>query len=66
MCLSRHKEDELQDVTVANGQPISDQGNQQGLTNGQMYTLIVPNVEDSPKRGNSVNRVIELILYEVI
>lgn len=66
MCLSRHEEDELQDVTVANGQPISDQGNQQGLTNGQMYTLIVPNVEDSPKRGNSVNRVIELILYEVI
>lgn len=53
---SRHEEDELQDVTVANGQPISDQGNQQGLTNGQMYTLIVPNVEDSPKRERSASR----------
>lgn len=52
----RHEEDELQDVTVANGQPISDQGNQQGLTNGQMYTLIVPNVEDSPKRERSASR----------
>lgn len=57
MCLSRHEEDELQDVTVANGQPISDQGNQQGFTNGQMYTLIVPNVEDTPVRGNSLKRL---------
>lgn len=66
MCLSRHEEDELQDVTVANGQQISDQGNQQGFTNGQMYTLIMPNVEDTPVKGNSLKRFIELMLYEMI
>lgn len=52
----RHEEDELQDVTVANGQLISDQGNQQGFTNGQTYTLIVPNVEDTPVKESSTSR----------
>lgn len=66
MCLSRHEEDELRHVTAANGQLISDQSNQQGFTNGQTYTLIVPNVEDSPVKGNSQKRFIELVLYEMI